>query len=262
MIFDRTRWPLLLTLILALGLALTGCSDDDDDDSPTGPGGGNDAPVFESIEPITVPQAMQSSSDPGAIQATAYVTQINALTNLDQFLIPPSNKAAADGPPWVSTWTYDGDQGSVTATLTIDEVDGFYTWELVYSGTMDGETYEDAVIYTARRAVDGSSGDFYFYDPSAGDGVVQAEWHWTTNSVQSTFEYILWDGDQSDRLMATVLADNSGSLDIYEGSDPDWQLTWHCEWTAVGSGEWVEYDNGAEVDSGSWNVPTKAAILR
>jgi hypothetical protein len=260
--FDRKRWPLLATMLLVLAFALTGCSDDDDD-NPTNPGnGGDDAPEFMGVEAVTLPQAMQDSTDPYAIMASSYVNQINLIAGYSTIFTPPSNKAAADGPPWVWTWTYNDDVQNVTVTLTADEVDGFYTWEMVYDGTVDGMTFNDAVVYRARQAVDGSSGDFWLHDIYEGSGEVLIEWHWTSSGADTDFEMIAWSGNESIRIVMSFKGDTSGDVDIFEGSAGNWVIQYHFEWTEAGTGSWAEYENGQLVDSGTWGVPTKAAALR
>lgn len=252
---DRKPWPLLLALLLCLSLVVSGCSDDDDDDGPTGPAG-NNPPAFEVGATIELPSGLQESSDPQAQMAYGFVSQLNDLVNYVAVFTPPQGaKAADDGPPWVYTWTYSEGGDSATVTLTIDESGGYYTWELRWDGTVEGEVFDDVLVYAARQAVDGSSGDFYLYDLVEGTGQVVAEWHWSVDAAQTvSFEMISWDGSDSVRITAEVMADGSGSLDLYEGSASAWVQVWHFEWDALGAGSWAQYEDGSMVGSGTWSV--------
>lgn len=154
----RRLLPLLAVLALAFAV---GCSDDDD---PAGPGGGGDeTPAFVGPEAYEVPNSMVTSAIPDAQLAVGYATQVNLVSTYGAFLNSPA-KAAADGPPWVDTFTY----GGFTVELTVDEDGDDWTYEARLSGTVGEESYADDLIYRARQAKTGGDGYLDFLDPTTG----------------------------------------------------------------------------------------------
>ena len=258
----KNRFGLLLLMsVLVLGLAfLPACSDDDD--NPTTPQG--DTPptfVLGAGDQIELPQGLQYANDPNASAVMGYAALANGFTAYTGFFTPPTKAAAADGPPWVYTWTVTQlPTTDLTFTLTVDETSDSYTWEYRLDGFDDGDVFDNVVFYEAEVAKDGSWGEMYIFDPEVSSSDPVLAWEWSESALGVfTMEMQSFDDDPV-YIEFVVNPDGSGTLDIYEWVADAWRTVAHYEWTALGNGSYIiyNYDGGSNITGTcSAGTPTK-----
>jgi hypothetical protein len=237
-----------LSGLLVLSLVI-GCGDDDDD-STTGPG--PQGPPDVAMNEITVPSGLENVQDPMAQQALQYILGANSFTNWASYFDPDKKSvgAALDGPPWTETWTENG----LTITMTIDEDESGYYWDIVLDGT-DGEyEYDEFLFIESWQTTDGTTGEMLIYDPETQTGDELFSWAWDTAS-DGTYTLEMADYDAGEKIVIIINPDGSGSLDYYYWDDveEEWVLSFGFSWDADGDGEWTEYnEDGSVADSGDW----------
>lgn len=243
----RKNW-ISLVLILSLFL-VAGCSDDD---KPTEP---KDEPPQFAAQSVTVPQSMQTSSDPHAQQALGYVYMANSMANYISFLTPQTSgslKKANDDSPWEYHWDIDG----VTVTLTISETSDIYQWTVVLNGTdtETGQVFDNLTIIEVEQKKDGTNGEMILYDDAIASAKV-AEWKWNVISETSVNYEIIgyYQGIAEEKIEILANSDNSGTLNYFDYINNAFVKMTTFSWLAIGSGQWWEYDtDGNETASGSW----------
>ncbi|MBC8426415.1 hypothetical protein H8E07_20040 [bacterium] len=252
----KNRWLMCMGLLI-LAFSLGGCSSDD----PAAPAGDNTPGYGDNYQTPTTPTAMQQSQDPYAQQANIHVNSFGAMSAHTAWLTPPGKaQKQGDGPPWTTTWDYTGDGADMTVTLVIDEdtigETEVWTWDVYFDGYLDAEVYENFHVYSAWEAKDGSGGYLEWYEYPGGDPLVTWQW-WANADGSFDYEFIGYDGGMPEaRIILHLNADGSGELDIYEYVMA-WVIEMHFEWTALGTGSWISYLDGVEVDSGVWPPPTR-----
>lgn len=226
-------------------IVFTGCKKDNENEDPN-----QEAPDFKTQQ-IDLPDAMTNANDPGAQQATAYVNMANSYAAMGAMMVPPGKstlvKDLKDGTPWTYTWEVDDGTGQFTVTLTVTEDAVKYMWEFVINGNLDGIQVTNFVYLRGIEYKDGSFSSLEGWDPQTGE--LAFSWTWSNNSGTITME-LLFPGET--KIVVVINPDNSGSMEFYEWMNNQWILEFRVVWTAAGTGEWWEYDNGVLVDTGSW----------
>ncbi len=245
------RRAFFLVVVLSFVFVI-GCSDDES--SPTGNNNTSDqAPTF-SIDSITVPPAMAQSSDLHAQMAVTYIALANSFSAYGMWFYPPSTSPKdtpvpfAAGGPWVYTWTVD----SLTITLTITEQGDKWVWEITFTGTDDGEHFNNWLFIHAEAAKDDSTGVLIVYEPVTTD--IAVRWTWSVDS-QGT-RHIVYEvpGVGGTKIEVTAYSDNSGELKYYEYVNGQYVMLTRIVWNSNGSGQWWTYDyDGVLTGSGSWS---------
>ncbi len=206
------------------------------------------------VQEVDVPDAMKKSSDPNAQKTVGFVTQANAFSNYSTFWTPQQGAempASALGKlPANGEWSYEWSKDSLTITMNITESDDAYHWEIIFNGSMQGETFDNWTYMEATRKKDGSEGNLYLYEYNTTN--VNLQWSWMIDDEDVyTFEMI------GDGFKINVLSNpnQSGSLEFYQGDGGSFTISFRSEWASDGSGSWWDYDSsGTEEDSGSWDV--------
>ncbi len=234
-----------LVLFLVSMLAFSCSSKKSTDNSVT-----EEPPQEVTIDPVTVPEALQTSSDPHAQQVVGYVQMINMFQSFVQNLIPQQHvgkvfesEGTLDGPPWVYTWT----NGPMSFTLTITIEDDQYHWKLVLNGAdpSTGQTYNKFVFMEAWQKLDGSSGKLVINEFGEGGKV---EWNWNIDK-DGTEKITYIDYMSNTKIEVVQNKDLSGSIQVWENN----VLVYKAVWNADGSGTWWVYDEEGNVSSGTWS---------
>jgi hypothetical protein len=244
----------ILSLIFGMAVAIS-CSKDDDAE-----------PSLEKVtlslsadsQVIEVPTAMQTSEDPYAAQAVAWVSMANAFSGNLALFTPPSGatkssdiitpvngRVASTGKAVVYIWT-DQQYGSVA--YQIRDATDKYTFELFYKGNSDTGWYR--YLY-AEELKDRSEGYMVLYDAwgfmSETRDEPMTRWDWSRQGDVFTFE--ISDFDFGFRFVITVnTKTKAGSLVYYEDSEKLTEITWDAQ----GKGTWKEYESNQVVDEGTW----------
>lgn len=232
----------LMIAFFSLLIVFTGCKKDDEGDP-------SEAPEFKT-RTIEVPPTMQNSDDIGAQQATAYIGLANGYANMGAMMTPPGKSTLVtnlkDGTPWTYTWEVSDAAGTFSVTLTVREDSQMYIWEFKITGNIDGINVNDFVYMRGTEYKDGSQGSLEMWDLENGD--LLFSWSWTDSDGVFTLELLFPD---SFKMLMTVYPDGSGTMDYYTWIN-QWVLEFRVSWTAAGTGEWWQYQNGAVVEQGFW----------
>jgi len=124
-------------------------------------------------------------------------------------------------------------------------------WQLYFTGSKDGATFEDWRFMDAGQTNDLSSGHVYVYKTNTRQ--IMLEWTWRTNQGQYTLEQY----DHSDpRLKMEIIlrADGSGKVERFAlSSSGSLMHDLLVNWSSDGSGTWWTYENGMTKETGAWN---------
>jgi len=234
-----------LVLFLVSMLAFS-CSSKKSSDNPAA----EEPPQEVTIDPVTVPEALETSNDPHAQEVVNYVNMVNMFQAFIQNLVPQKqlgkvfeSEGTLDGPPWVYTWT----NGALSFTLTITIEDDQYHWKLVLNGAdpNTGQTFNKFVFMEAWQKLDGSSGKLVINEFGGEGGRV--EWNWNIDK-DGTEKITYIDYMSSVKIEWIQNKDLSGSIQVWENN----VLVYKAVWNADGSGSWWVYDENGNVSSGSW----------
>ncbi len=239
------RFLMLFTAIFSI-ILIAGCKKDNNAE----PGS---AKAFQ-VQTITVPDAMNQSSNPGAQMATGYIGMANGMAAFASMMTPPKSAVAhhykGSGEPEIHHWNVDdGENNIYTVTLTITETSDLYKWEMKVDGLVEGQHVDNFIFIKAEQYKDGHDNSITVYDPDKPltIGFVM-NWH----KVNDVF-YITYEEPQSIKVAFVINADNSGSIDAKEWTEEqEYQTTYTATWDASGHGEYWEYDNGQQTDHGTW----------
>lgn len=244
-------------ILMAILLIGAGCSKEKST-SPTSPSpSNNNSPPALDVDQVTLPQGLVQSQDPMAQMVVGYVNMANSFAQYTALVSPPSGNMAPDltspysGPPWVYTWDVNnGPDDTYTITLTIDETDTTYTWNVMVSGVVGGVTVSDFKYVEGLESKDGSSGYLFIYDPETHNMAARFDWAATSDN-QYTLHYTV---PGSVMISITVNPDDSGSINYYEWDGSDFIPMFQAHWNADGSGEWWTYDSNGDVSGhGTWS---------
>jgi hypothetical protein len=242
------RFICLLAVVLILGL-VSGCSKD----KSTEPN--ESAPQFVP-KTVTVPQAMQQSSDQMAQMSMSYISMANAMSNFASYFTPPplaKSNGGLDATGWEKKWQEDG----MTVTLTASENDTGFQWIVKLDGTSlsEGTTFNDFTFLQIEQNENGTAGQFILFDFVNNTSEMAIHWVWTNYPGNPLYFVCTFydDGVPDTKLEITSNPDKSGELKFYEYINNVFVLDFHTSWTATGSGAWWSYDNlGNITDQGTW----------
>ena len=238
----------ILVIITTLAIIVFSCSNTKKN-NPTS--NEQQPPAKVTVDPITVPQNLQTSSDAHAQQVVMYVQSVNFFQTFTQNLIPHNNvgkslssQDALGGPPWVYNWT----NGTMSFTLTITIEKNQYHWKLVLNGTNaeTGQKFKDFVFIEAWQALDGNSGNLVINE--YGEQSDQLKWIWKTDkNGTETVTYI--DTNSNEKIEVVQKSDLSGTIQVWNNEI----LQFKAAWSANGSGTWWAYDEqGNQSATGTW----------
>ncbi len=238
------RIIILFTTIFSM-VFISSCKKDDD----TNPN--NNAPQYQ-VKTITIPEAMAQSSDPGAQMAVNYLNMANNLAVYSNMMSPPKSAFVSqlkDGGAEIYTWDVnDGEKNNYSVTLKITETSEYIHWEMIIDGLFEGMQLHNFTFIMAEQYKDGSDNTFTIYDPeNPGTVFMKFNWHESDGTFYLT---IVVPGDI--QVIIIVNADGSGSIEAKEWENGLYMLTYKAQWEASGHCEYWEYDNGEEINHGSW----------
>ncbi|MEM7550292.1 MAG: hypothetical protein AAF363_11480 [Bacteroidota bacterium] len=249
----------VLCVLFASPIFFISCSDDDEVEE-LGTLSNVDPVVFERAEDVTVPDAMQQSTDPNAQEVNVTVAALSGFTAFSSFFVAPQGvQPDRINNPIVGTnqrtanvlrsETYIFTSQGATVAFQISETADEFIFEYFFS--LDGgNTY--VLFYLAAQTKDGSSAFFELYDTDNGNIVFAYDFEVNPDdSVTVSFESFDSSGSVEESITGTFNPDDSGELEVFEGGN----LIFEAEWDSVGNGSFTEFDSaGNIIDSGSWTV--------
>lgn len=236
-------------LMLVASLGFWACSEDNGNGNGTGPDQTEEPPEFQADIP-TLPSQITQSSNPKAQELSMFYSMASSLSNTYMgVLFPPgsANDLAEMGGKWKYTWT----DGQLTVNLTVEEVDNKYRWEVRYDGT-DGETtYDNWLFMVAEQSKDGKSNDITVYEDNTSNVIMTYSWYVDDSQTHHyNIESSSYQGGI--KIIAEIDANSAGWLELYESTDGEFSLMKKFEWDAEGNGTWTVFQDGEQVDSGTW----------
>jgi hypothetical protein len=241
------RFLFLLTVFFS-AIFFTGCNKDDDNSPEPQP---EQNTTEYKAKTVKIPDAMAQSDDYGAQMTTAYLDMMNGMADYGDMLTPPGKSTKIhfkDGGTDTYTWDVNEDQDHYTITLKVREENDKTYWEMYINGTFDGLQLNNFLFIQAEEENDGSASTFVVYDPETGNKYMSIDWSTGNDgSVDMTFEVF-----EEMVLNAHVNADGSGSVEMKQWYMNVYITAFKAQWDATGHGQWWQYSNGAEIDSGSW----------
>lgn len=233
----------LFIFILALTAFFWYCGDDD---SGTGPSSSEEPPEFN-VEFPTLPQKMQQSNNINAQQINGYLTTAQLLSSSYMpFLSPPGNAGVGD---WEYTWS-DGD---LTVHLKITESDNKLHWKVYFTGTNQGETYDNWLAMEAERNKAATALSFIIYEKDMQGPQATFDYE-EKNTGTLAYDFKSYSPGNTMRVYAEINQNSSGWAERYDEIDGEFVRAKKYEWDANGNGQWWEYGNdGTSItSSGSW----------
>lgn len=236
----------IIILTLATVLIVAACSKKDNNPvTPTT----EEAPQLN-LQNITVPDAMQQSSDMHAQTVVVYMQMANIfVSSMAGYINPPSDlgPATRQGNVWEYNWTLDALKVIVRITDDSDQ----FSWVTQFQGSDANYTYQNWIAYRATQSKDAKSGSFTVYAPNT--TLVIGEYTWNLDDAGALHFNLVTTALQQGNAYAGVLnADKSGTLEISQAADGQNVLLEKYQWNADGSGQWWTYENGEIKESGSW----------
>lgn len=225
-----------MLLLLLVAMLAFGCSSSDNVTN-------TDLTTGDLVTPdeITVPADLQAAADAGDEGAQAIVQLIQGIDDLDSLstmMQPPPQATVIGAPAFAptadSTWQWD--ENGVTYTLTFSQTSTDYQWELVADGSTQVFTYDNFTVAEMTEAKNGSSGSFAMYFIMF-EGLSMS-FDWTATSSALTLNMFVGTDTEYVQMNATVNADGSGQILVYDGT----ALAAKVEWTSNGNGQWWNYD--------------------
>jgi len=240
----------LFMLMLVASLGFWACSDDDNGNgNGTGPDQTEEPPEFM-VDIPTLPSKLTDSENPQAQQLTMYYSLASSLSNnFMGVLFPPgtAENLAEVGDKWKYTWT----DGQLTVNLTVEELDNKYRWEVRYDGS-DGETtYDNWLFMVAEQAKDGKSNEITAYEDNTSNVIMKYSWH-VDDSQTHHYNVESYSYQGGIRIVAEIESNSAGWMELYELANGEYTLMKEFQWDADGNGSWTEYQDGEQVDSGTW----------
>jgi hypothetical protein len=241
---------LFVLTAVCLGLFLFfACSSDEE--GPVKPSEKAPPPPDFELREITVPDKMANSGDAKAQLALSLIDESTSFEGTGcVFKAPDGATVLAESK---AAWEYSWVDGALTKRLAITSLSSINQrkWQLYYTGSKDGATFEDWRFMDAGQTLDLGSGHVYVYKTNTKQIIM--EWTWRTDSDKFTFEKY----DHSEpRTKIEIIVRNNGSGKVERFSLSTTGSMMHdllVNWTADGSGTWWTYDNGMSTNSGSWN---------
>lgn len=223
-------------------LVLAGCSDDDET-NPTG-GGGNNNGDSPAVPLVQFKGPNTTSQDQQVLFINSYIEAMNSFTlYANAFKDLPATKS---GNSWVRT--YNGNTFTATLTTTTLAAGG-YSWRMVMNGTMDSVSYNNFLMAEGTSSADGKTGNWKIYEDNSTTMAGEYTWGYNSNNALVGELKTYDNGTESARISLINNADNSGELNIFDGT----ALAYKATWTVNGSGQWSQYDSqGNVLQSGSW----------
>lgn len=222
------------------------------DSSPTAPKEQKEAPTL-AAQQVTVPPQMAQSTDPHAQLAVGFISMANSFSAFGSNFAPPALQktmfAASpdDDPTWFQTWTNAG----LTISVSIYDKGDMYVWDIRFSGTDGEDTFDNWLFIHAEQSQERNSGTMTIYEPVTTKVSSVFTWGMDADNVYTLTMVSIFEG-AAEKVVVQQRPDKSGSLEASEGTLDNFVLQFACQWTAEGSGTWTSYDNGTEIDSGSW----------
>ncbi|MCX7985063.1 MAG: hypothetical protein N3A63_09205 [Bacteroidetes bacterium] len=166
------------------------------------------------LQIVTFQGPSKTNTDPTyhAFSAASYAMFFNGLLSSEQAL--SSLPGQRSGNTW--TWTLPTDSGTSTYRAQKNS-DGSYSWQLLFTGTKYGRTYNNFVLWSGQISADGKSGVWEFYEMDCQCKVMKYEFSVNPQGVKTgTLQDYGQGGVVEGKIVLINNPDGSGSCDVYE----------------------------------------------
>jgi hypothetical protein len=207
-------------------------------------------PEFQ-LRDITVPDKMMNSGDAKAQLALSLIVEATSFDGTGCVFKAPDGATVLSESK--AAWEYSWVEGTLTQRLAITSLPSINQrkWQLYYTGSKDGETFEDWRLMDAGQTIDLGGGHIYLYKLNTKQIIL--EWTWRTD--KGTFTLEKYDhSDPRSKIEIILRADKSGKVERFTlGTTGSMMHDLLINWKADGTGTWWTYENGMTKESGSWN---------
>ena len=235
-------------LMCAVLLFVVGCSEDEE--SPVKPTPKTEPPEFQ-LRDITFPDKMKNSTDEKAQLAMTVIQGAMSFEGTGCIFAPPSGAEVLAETQ--TAWEYSWQEGNLTKRLAITSLTSINQrkWQIYYTGSADGITYEDNWRFMdAGQTTDLGGGHVYVYKPNTKQ--IINEWTWRTESGKYTFETYDYSTPKLN-IEIIINSNKSGKVERFVPSATGVMM--HdllISWDKNGNGSWWTYESGVTTGSGTW----------
>lgn len=231
----KTSTKLLSILLFSLIAVFASCSSNDDNDAPTEELSNVVMQDFvKDFQALSVPSGLSNSSNQYAQQANAQFNAIKSLgSSFAALFVVPANATSAKSTldkvaaksAVIATQTYTWSSGGTSVEYIISEESDRYTFTYNVTSTSFTGKFMDGY-----QLKDGSYAEAKIYS----NNVVISTIKWWINGDSAKVEL---DSQGIKMVLTSNSVDNSGTLDLFEGTFLFAKYTWNAD----GSGTYVDY---------------------